>query len=61
MMKRGDQLQNPLDTMVQAEVREWIQYITRKTENGVKQMFKKSRKTPAIVDDKMCAEDWSTM
>ncbi|KAK2926510.1 HAT, C-terminal dimerization domain [Fusarium oxysporum f. sp. vasinfectum] len=59
MMERGYLLRNALDSLVQAEVTEWNQYVTRRTQNGIKPMPKKSRKKPAIVDDKMTAEDWS--
>jgi hypothetical protein len=61
MMERGYQLRNALDSMVQAEATEWNQYVTRRTQNGTKPMPKKSRKKPAIVDDKMSAEDWSVI
>ncbi|KAG7416622.1 putative AC9 transposase [Fusarium oxysporum f. sp. raphani] len=59
MMERGYLLRNALDSLVQAEVTEWNQYVARRTQNGIKLMPKKSRKKPAIVDDKMTAEDWS--
>jgi hypothetical protein len=59
MMERGYLLRNALDSLVQAEVTEWNQYVARRTQNGIKPMPKKSRKKPAIVDDKMTAEDWS--
>ncbi|KPA35365.1 transposase [Fusarium langsethiae] len=59
MMERGYLLRNALDSLVQAEVTEWNQYVARRTQNGIKPMPKKSRKKPAIVDDKMAAEDWS--
>ncbi|KAM4066750.1 transposase-like protein [Hirsutella rhossiliensis] len=59
MMQRGYRLRNTLDSMVQAEVTEWNQYVARRTQNGTKPMPKKSRKKPAIVDDKMSVEDWS--
>ncbi|OBS16274.1 hypothetical protein FPOA_13066 [Fusarium poae] len=58
-MERGYLLRNALDSLVQAEVTEWNQYVARRTQNGIKPMPKKSRKKPAIVDDKMAAEDWS--
>jgi hypothetical protein len=61
MMERGYQLRNPLDSLVQAEVTEWNQYLTKRTQNGTKAMPKKSQKKPAIVDDKMSAEDWSVI
>jgi hypothetical protein len=61
MMKRGYQLRNPLDSLVQAEITEWNQYVAMKTGNGTKLMPKKSRKKPAIVDDKMTAEDWAVI
>ncbi|OBS17423.1 hypothetical protein FPOA_12072 [Fusarium poae] len=59
MMERGYLLRNALDSLVQAEVTEWNQYVARRTQNGIKPMPKKSRKKPAIVDDKIAAEDWS--
>jgi hypothetical protein len=31
--------------------------VARRIQNGIKSMPKKSRKKPAIVDDKMAAED----
>ncbi|KAK8007233.1 hypothetical protein PG989_001223 [Apiospora arundinis] len=58
MMERGYMLRNALDSLVQAEVTEWNQYVARRTQNGTKPMPKKGRKKPAIVDDKMAAEDW---
>ena len=61
MMERGYRLRNALDSLVQAEVTEWNGYISRKTQNGVKPIPKKSRKKPAIVDDRMSAEDWSVI
>lgn len=61
MMERGYQLRNALDSMVQAEATEWNQYVARRTQNGMRPMPKKSRKKPAIVDDKMSAEDWSVI
>ncbi|KJZ68404.1 hypothetical protein HIM_12202 [Hirsutella minnesotensis 3608] len=61
MMERGYRLRNALDSLVQAEVTEWNQYISRRTQNGTRQMPKKSRKQPAIVDDRMFAEDWSVI
>jgi hypothetical protein len=61
MMERGYCLRNALDSLVQAEVTEWNQYVTRRTQNGTKMMPKKSRKKPAIVDDKMSADDWSVI
>ncbi|KAK2926590.1 HAT, C-terminal dimerization domain [Fusarium oxysporum f. sp. vasinfectum] len=61
MMERGYMLRNALDSLVQAEVTEWNQYVARRTQNGTKPMPKKSRKKPAIVDDKMAAEDWSVI
>lgn len=61
MMERGYQLQNALDSLVQAEVTEWSQYLSRRTQNGAKPLPKKSRKKPTIVDDKMSAEDWSVI
>ena len=61
MMERGYMLRNALDSLVQAEVTEWNQYVARRTQNGTKPMPKKSRKKPAIVDDKMEAEDWSVI
>ncbi|KNG44911.1 transposase-like protein [Stemphylium lycopersici] len=59
MMERGYQLRNAPDSMVQAEATEWNQYVVRRTQNGTKPMPNKSRKKPAIVDDKMSAKDWS--
>ncbi|KAG7423080.1 Zinc finger BED domain-containing protein DAYSLEEPER [Fusarium oxysporum f. sp. raphani] len=53
MMDRGYQLRNPLDSLVQAEVPEWDQYVAMRTEGGTRPMPKRSRKKPAIVDDKM--------
>ena len=61
MMERGYCLRNALDSLVQAEVTEWNQYVTRRTQNGTKMMPKKSRKKPAIVNDKMSADDWSVI
>ncbi|KAJ3453314.1 hypothetical protein MRS44_017561 [Fusarium solani] len=61
MMERGYLLRNALDSLVQAEVTEWNQYVARRTQNGTKPMPKKSRKKPAIVDDKMATEDWSVI
>lgn len=61
MMERGYQLRNALDSLVQAEITEWNQYVTRRTQNGTKPMPKNCRKKPAIVDDKMSAEDWSVI
>ncbi|KAK6854901.1 hypothetical protein PG995_009089 [Apiospora arundinis] len=61
MMERGYMLRNALDSLVQAEVTEWNQYVARRTQNGTKPMPRKSRKKPAIVDDKMAAEDWSVI
>ncbi|KAL6405698.1 Ribonuclease H-like protein [Ilyonectria robusta] len=61
MMERGYQLRNALDSLVQAEVTEWNNYVARRTQNGTKSMPKKSRTKPAIVDDKMSAEDWSVI
>ncbi|KAK6823607.1 BED zinc finger domain-containing protein [Apiospora arundinis] len=61
MMERGYMLRNALDSLVQAEVTEWNQYVARRTQNGTKPMPKKGRKKPAIVDDKMAAEDWSVI
>ena len=58
MMERGYRLRNPLDTIVQAEITEWNQYVAKRTDNGTKPMPNKSRKKPAIVDNKMSAEDW---
>ncbi|PNP40319.1 hypothetical protein THARTR1_11250 [Trichoderma harzianum] len=58
MMERG--VRNALDSLVQAEVTEWSQYLSR-TQNGAKPLPKKSRKKPTIVDDKMSAEDWSVI
>jgi hypothetical protein len=54
-------LRNALDSLVQAEVTEWNQYVARRTQNGAKPMPKKCRKKPAIVDDRMAAEDWSVI
>lgn len=59
MIERGYRLRNALDSLVQAQVTEWEQYVDRKTRNGTKPMPGKSRPKPAIVDDKMSAEDWS--
>ncbi|KAM3505831.1 hypothetical protein MY10362_002714 [Beauveria mimosiformis] len=61
MMERGYLLRNALDSLVQAEVTEWDQYVCRRTQNGARPMPKKSRKRPAIVDDKMSADDWSVI
>ncbi|KAL6402752.1 hypothetical protein AUP68_14088 [Ilyonectria robusta] len=61
MMERGYLLRNALDSLVQAEVTEWNPYVARRTQNGTKPMPKKSRKKPAIVDDKMATEDWSVI
>ncbi|KAF4443574.1 transposase-like protein [Fusarium austroafricanum] len=61
MMERGYQLRNALDSLVQAEVTEWDNYVARGTQNGTKPMPKKSRTKPAIVDDKMSVEDWSVI
>ncbi|KAL5592632.1 hypothetical protein FOBRF1_013658 [Fusarium oxysporum] len=61
MMERGYQLRNALDSLVQAEVTEWNNYVARRTQNGTKPMPKKSRTKPAIVDDKMSVEDWSVI
>lgn len=61
MMERGYRLRNALDSLVQAEVTEWNQYVYRRTQNGTKPMPKKSRKKPAIVDDRMSADDWSVI
>ncbi|KJZ69950.1 hypothetical protein HIM_10658 [Hirsutella minnesotensis 3608] len=58
MMERGYMLRNALDSLVQAEVTEWNQYVALKTANGAKPMPKKCRKKPAIVDDRMTSEDW---
>jgi hypothetical protein len=57
MMKRGYRLWNPLDSLVQAEVTKWSQYVARRTKNGAKLMPKKSWKKPAIINDKMSAKD----
>ncbi|KAF5229122.1 hypothetical protein FANTH_14297 [Fusarium anthophilum] len=56
MMERGYMLRNALDSLVQAEVTEWNQYVARRTQNGIKPMPKKSRKKPGIVNDKMTAK-----
>ncbi|KAL5610632.1 hypothetical protein FOBRF1_006749 [Fusarium oxysporum] len=61
MMERGYQLRNALDSLVQAEVTEWSNYVARRTQNWTKPMPKKSRTKPAIVDDKMSVEDWSVI
>lgn len=61
MMERGYQLRNPLDSLVQAEVTEWGQYVAARTANGTRPMPKRSRKKPAIVDDKMTSEDWAVI
>ncbi|RKK66419.1 hypothetical protein BFJ69_g15414 [Fusarium oxysporum] len=61
MMERGYELRNALDSLVQAEVTEWNNYVARRTQNGTKPMPKKSRTKPAIVDDKMSVEDWSVI
>ncbi|KAM4067529.1 transposase [Hirsutella rhossiliensis] len=61
MMERGYKLRNALDSLVQAEVTEWKEYVSRRTQNGMRPMPKRSRKKPAIVDDKMSAEDWSVI
>jgi hypothetical protein len=58
MMERGYQLRNPLDSLVQAEVTEWDQYVAIRTGGGTRLMPKRSRKKPAIVDDKLSNEDW---
>lgn len=61
MMERGYQLRNPLDSLVQAEVTDWSQYVTARTANGTRLMPKRSRKKPAIVDDKMSGDDWAVI
>ncbi|KAJ6436947.1 serine threonine protein kinase [Purpureocillium lavendulum] len=61
MMERAYTLRNALDSLVQAEVTEWSQYVARRTQNGAKPMPKKCRKKPTIVDDRMAAEDWSVI
>jgi hypothetical protein len=61
MMERGYQLRNPLDSLVQAEVTEWDQYVAMRTGKGTRPMPKRSRKKPAIVDDKMSSEDWAVI
>ncbi|KAK2675228.1 hypothetical protein RAB80_010212 [Fusarium oxysporum f. sp. vasinfectum] len=61
MMERGYQLRNPLDSLVQAEVTEWDQYVAMRTGGGTRPMPKRSRKKPAIVDDKMSSEDWAVI
>jgi hypothetical protein len=61
MMERGYQLRNPLDSLVQAEVTEWDQYVAMRTGSGTRPMPKRSRKKPAIVDDKMSSEDWAVI
>ncbi|KAL9563934.1 hypothetical protein ACKAV7_011969 [Fusarium commune] len=61
MMDRGYQLRNPLDSLVQAEVTEWDQYVAMRTGGGTRPMPKRSRKKPAIVDDKMSSEDWAVI
>ncbi|KAK2923067.1 HAT, C-terminal dimerization domain [Fusarium oxysporum f. sp. vasinfectum] len=60
-MDRGYQLRNPLDSLVQAEVTEWDQYVAMRTGGGTRPMPKRSRKKPAIVDDKMSSEDWAVI
>ncbi|KAJ3453198.1 hypothetical protein MRS44_018853 [Fusarium solani] len=61
MMERGYHLRNPLDSLVQAEVTEWDQYVATRTGGGTRLMPKRSRKKPAIVDDKMSSEDWAVI
>lgn len=61
MMERGYMLRNALDSLVQAEVTDWNQYMARRTQNGMKPMPKKRRKKPIIVDDRMIAEDWAVI
>ncbi len=61
MMDRGYRLRNALDSLVQAEETEWSQYVCRRTQNGTRPMPKKCRKRPAIVGDKMSADDWSVI
>ncbi|KAM4059196.1 transposase [Hirsutella rhossiliensis] len=61
MMERGYMLRNALDSLVQAEVTEWNQYVARRTQHGAKPMPKKCRKKPTIVDDQMVTEDWSVI
>ena len=61
MMERAYKLRNPLDTMVQAEVTEWNQYVAKRTGNDAKPMPRKIRKQPAIINDKMSDEDWSVI
>ncbi|KJZ68601.1 hypothetical protein HIM_12010 [Hirsutella minnesotensis 3608] len=61
MMERGYMLRNALDSLVQAEVTEWNQYVARRTQHGAKPMPKKCRKKPTIVDDQMATEDWSVI
>ncbi|KJZ69141.1 hypothetical protein HIM_11471 [Hirsutella minnesotensis 3608] len=58
MMERGYQLRNALDSLIQAEVTDWMEYVSRRTQNGAKPMPKRSRRKPAIIDDRMSAEDW---
>jgi hypothetical protein len=61
MIERGYRLRNALDSLVQAEVTEWNQHVAKRTQNGTKPMPRRSRKKPAIVDDKMSGEDWSVI
>lgn len=61
MMERGYRLRNALDSLVQAEVTEWNQHVAKRTQNGTRPMPRRSRKKPAIVDDKLSAEDWSVI
>ncbi|OAR03118.1 hypothetical protein LLEC1_06175 [Akanthomyces lecanii] len=60
MMERGRLLRNALDSLVQAEVTDWDQYVRRRTQNGARPMPKKSRKRPAV-DDKTPVDDWSVI
>ena len=61
MMERGYQLRNALDSLVQAEVTEWNQYIAKRTQNGARPAPRGSRKKPVIVDEKMSTEDWAVI
>ncbi|KAK5988724.1 hypothetical protein PT974_10213 [Cladobotryum mycophilum] len=46
MMERGCQLQLALDSLVQAEVTEWNQHVSRRTQNGAKRLPKKAARSP---------------
>lgn len=53
MMERGYQFRNALDSLVQAEITEWTQFVIRRTRNGTKSMPERTRKKPSVVDDKI--------